>query len=410
MVQPKATIKGCDVSVVGSGIVGLSFAVALKQSLEEGVAVALWSPSFGRRSVPERVSAIAPASRLMLERLSIWVHLVEHAQPIVSMAISDARPGDAIHPINLRFEAADPAGPLAHMVQNCRIEDALENRARALEVNFVSEAIESLQTEADSLVLTGQQGSRARARLVAVADGARSSLRAAAGVATVAWDYGSQAIVCTLAHDRDHQGCARQLFFPEGPLAILPLLGRKSSIVWSVPDRRSQGILRLDRSEFIAELQSLVGPELGVLQLLDEPRRFPLAFLQARSLVSKRLALVGDAGHVIHPLAGQGLNMGFRDVAALAQVVADRLRLGSDPGAPDALREYETLRRFDTMSMGVATDALSRLFAFDSEALRAVRQWGMNFVDRSAGLKRACIREAAGLSGDPAKLLRGERV
>ncbi|MGB3272146.1 MAG: FAD-dependent monooxygenase, partial [Xanthobacteraceae bacterium] len=237
-----------------------------------------------------------------------------------------------------------------------------------------------------------------------------SRLRRQAGIATHGWDYDQSGIVFNVAHERDHEGRAVEHFFPAGPFAILPLTGRRSSLVWT--ERRSEAarLIALPEDEFQRELESRFGLELGAVRPLDKPRAFPLGYFVARSFIAERLALVGDAAHVIHPIAGQGLNLGLKDVAALAEVVVDAARLGLDIGQADVLERYQRWRRFDTMAMGVATNSLNLLFSNRSDLLRGLRDIGLGLVDRLPPLKSAFIRQAAGLTGEVPRLLRGEAL
>jgi 2-octaprenyl-6-methoxyphenol hydroxylase len=253
-------------------------------------------------------------------------------------------------------------------------------------------------------------GEKISARLLVGADGARSRVRAQAGIATHGWNYGQSGIVTTVAHERDHGGRAEEHFLPAGPFAILPLKGKRSSIVWTEGEREAERLVALPDAAFHAELERRFGLHLGDIELAGPRRAIPLGLFTARSFIAERLALVGDAAHVIHPIAGQGLNMGLRDVAALAEVIADAARLGLDPGSADVLDRYQRWRRFDTMTMGVATDALNRLFSNRSDVLRFVRDVGLGLVERLPALKRVFIREAAGFTGELPKLLRGEAL
>ena len=263
---------------------------------------------------------------------------------------------------------------------------------------------------ASRIAATLADGGSIAARLLVAADGARSTLRQAAGIATHGWNYGQSAIVINVAHERDHNGRAEEHFLPAGPFAILPLKGRRSSIVWTERTDEAERIMGLPDAEFHAELEQRFKLHLGELTVIGARRVHPLGFFVARSFIADRIALVGDAAHVIHPIAGQGLNMGLKDVAALAEVIVDAARLGLDPGTANVLEQYQRWRRFDTMAMGFATDGLNRLFSNRSDVLRLARDVGLGMVERLPGLKRLFIREAAGLVGEVPKLLRGEAL
>jgi 2-octaprenyl-6-methoxyphenol hydroxylase len=257
-------------------------------------------------------------------------------------------------------------------------------------------------------------GATITTRLLVAADGARSHIRQCAGIASHGWSYPQSSIVTTVAHERDHNGRAEEHFLPAGPFAILPLKsdasGHRSSIVWTEDAREAERIVVLADGDFHAELERRFGRRLGEIKAVGARRAFPLGFSVARAFVAERVALVGDAAHVIHPIAGQGLNMGLKDVAALAEVIVDAARLGLDPGSVAVLDRYQRWRRFDTMAMGVATDGLNRLFSNRSDLLRVARDVGLGLVDRLPALKQRFIREAAGLVGDVPKLLKGEAL
>jgi 2-octaprenyl-6-methoxyphenol hydroxylase len=253
-------------------------------------------------------------------------------------------------------------------------------------------------------------GELRKATLVVGADGAHSAIRQGAGIAVHGWAYGQSAIVATVAHERDHGGRAEEHFLPSGPFAILPLTGRRSSIVWTEETREAERIVALSDDDFHAELERRFGLCLGDIEVVRTRRIHPLGLWLARSFIVERIALIGDAAHIIHPIAGQGLNMGLKDVAALAEVIVDATRLGLDPGSLAVLERYQRWRRFDTMAMGAATDGLNRLFSNRSDVLRLARDIGLGLVDRLPALKHLFIREAAGLLGEVPKLLRGEAL
>jgi len=402
-----------DVLIGGGGLAGLTLAVALRQSLGDPFAVTVADPALAAPAKQDtRASAIAAAARRCLEAIGVWPRVAAEAQPMLDMVITDSRLKDAIRPTFLAFDGeVEPGEPFAHMIENRLLIDALLQQARADGVTLRATAVEGFaHGDGARLAVRLADGSTRAAALLVAADGARSRIREAAGIASHGWGYGQMAIVLTVAHERDHEGRAIEHFLPAGPFAILPLKGRRSSLVWTEDDREAARLLALPRDSFQAELERRFGLELGEVEILDAPRAYPVELRVARAFIAERIALVGDAAHVIHPIAGQGLNLGLKDVAALAEAVVDAARLGLDPGSPDVLERYQRWRRFDTMAMGVATDGLNRLFSNRSDVLRLFRDVGLGLVDRLPPLKRLFIREAAGLVGDVPKLLRGEAL
>src|SRR5213595_1705687 len=264
-------------------------------------------------------------------------------------------------------------------------------------VELRATAVTTYNSRSDGVDVTLADGSVIEASLLVAADGARSKLRERAGIATHGWDYDQSGIVVTVGHERDHHGRAEEHFLPAGPFAILPLTGKRSSLVWTEKRAAAARIVALSEDEFHRELEQRFGLHLGEIKALDRPRAFPLGYFVARSFIAERLALVGNAAHVIHPIAGQGLNMGLKDIAALAEVIVDAVRLGLDPGSLAVLERYQRWRRFDTMAMGLATNSLNLLFSNESKLLRAVRDIGLGLVDRLPSLKQLFMREAAGL-------------
>jgi 2-octaprenyl-6-methoxyphenol hydroxylase len=401
-----------DVLIAGAGFAGLGLAIALRQALGEGFSVTVADPALGHPHAGDaRASAIAAAARRLFETLGAWGRVAAQAQPILDMAVTDSRLDDAVRPVFLTFAGEiEPGEPFAHMIENHHLVDALLATARAQGVGLEPAAVTRFQASPDEVVAQLADGRTLTSRLLVAADGGRSRLRDLAGIATHGWSYGQSAIVTTVGHERDHQSRAEEHFLPAGPFAILPLTGRRASIVWTEDSEAAQRIVALPEPEFLGELETRFGLHLGRLHLIGPRQAYPLGLLVARSFVAERLALVGDAAHVIHPIAGQGLNMGLRDVAALAEAIVDAARLGLDPGGPDVLERYQRWRRFDTVTMGIATDGLNRLFSNRSDVLRLVRDVGLGLVDRAPALKRLFIREAAGVVGEVPKLLRGEAL
>jgi 2-octaprenyl-6-methoxyphenol hydroxylase len=401
-----------EVVVGGAGFAGLALAIALRQGLGDPFTVTVADPALAHaRSKDPRASAIAAAARRLFEAIEVWDAVAENAQPILDMVVTDSKLDDAVRPTFLTFGGEVEGGePFAHMIENRHLVDALAEKAKSLGVELRATPVAGFAAEANSIKVQFAGDETIAARLLVGADGAHSLIREQAGIATHGWNYDQSAIVTTVAHERDHNGRAEEHFLPAGPFAILPLTGRRCSIVWTETSGEAQRIVALADNEFHAELEKRFGLQLGDIEIVGPRRAFPLGLFTARTFIGQRLALVGDAAHIIHPIAGQGLNMGLRDVAALAEAIADAARLGLDPGGPEVLERYQRWRRFDTMTMGVATDGLNRLFSNHSDALRLARDIGLGLVERMPMLKRMFIREAAGFTGDMPKLLRGETL
>jgi 2-octaprenyl-6-methoxyphenol hydroxylase len=399
--------------VVGGGaFAGLALALALREGLGADVAVIVADPALAMRpSRDPRATAIVAACRRLFGTLGVWGEIADQAQPILDMVITDSKLDDATRPVFLTFAGnVEPGEPFAHMVENRHLIDALTRHAEANGVDLRATAVSSYDTGADGVDVRLADGSVVEAALLIAADGARSKLRERAGIATHGWDYDQSGIVVTVAHERDHNGRAEEHFLPAGPFAILPLTGKRSSLVWTERRTEAARMVALGEEEFHGELERRFGLRLGEIKALDKPRAFPLSYFVARSFIAERLALVGDAAHVIHPIAGQGLNLGLKDVAALAEVVVDAARLGIDFGRADVLERYQRWRRFDTMAMGLATNSLNFLFSNRSTLLRTVRDIGLGLVDRTPPLKEMFIRQAAGLTGEVPRLLKGEAL
>lgn len=395
-----------DVVVAGAGIVGLALAAALKQALGAGVSVLVVDPR--GRGEEGRATAIAPASRAMLSMLGAWEAVEARAQPIRGMAIRDGRPRDAARPVELKFAERAIAGePLAFMAMSADVVAALRAVCERLGVERAQGSVAKLRDGKYARGLDLDDGTPLRARLLVAADGARSRLRAKADISSVGWQYKQSAIVVDIAHERDHEGRAEQHFLPGGPFAVLPLTGRRSSIVWTDAAAETRRMLALPAADFLRELELRVTQRLGVIELLNTPRAFPLEFRIARRFVAPRLALMGDAAHQVHPLAGQGVNLGLRDAAMLAEEVARRMRLGLDPGDPAVLGAYERARRFDATASGLGMDVMNQLFSNDIGPLRALRDFGLRLVDRAPRAKNLLIAEAAGSTRAAPRLLRG---
>ncbi|MCM2396456.1 ubiquinone biosynthesis hydroxylase [Rhizobium sp. S95] len=402
-----------DVLVVGGGYVGLAVAVAVKQAAPHlAVEVIEAAPEDAWKKDP-RASAIIAAATKMLEVFGIWDRIEPEAQPITRMIVTDSKTSDPVRPVFLTFDGAVEEGrPFAHMIPNVAMVGALRDACASAGIRIRHGVMATgFHNTGPSADLSLSDGSVVSARLVVACDGVRSKLRDMAGIKTVTWDYGQSGIVTTVEHERPHDGCAEEHFLPAGPFAILPLKGNRSSLVWTERTSDAERLVASDELVFEEELERRFGHKLGAIRATADRRAFPLGLTLAREFVAPRLALAGDAAHGIHPISGQGLNLGFKDVAALAETIVEADRLGLDIGDLNVLERYQTWRRFDTFRMGVTTDVLNRLFSNDVTPIRVLRDFGLGVVDRMPSLKSFFIREAAGTTnGGAPKLLAGEAI
>jgi 2-octaprenyl-6-methoxyphenol hydroxylase len=401
-----------DIVIAGAGYVGLATAVAIKCSAPD-LDMAIVDPApIGAFERDTRASAIAAAAVRMLEQLGVWQDILPQAQPINDMIVTDSRTSDPVRPVFLTFGgAAEEGEPFAHMMPNVALNRALRAKAKAQGVQMLDGiGVSGFETASGSVTVNLTDGREIEASLLIAADGVKSKLRDSAGIKTVHVDYGQSGIVCTVVHERPHNGRAEEHFLPAGPFAILPLKGNRSSLVWTERTQEAEALIESDDLVFEAELERRFGLKLGDLHVEGARRAFPLGLTLAREFVKPRFALAGDAAHGIHPIAGQGLNLGFKDAAALAQTIVEAARLGLDIGSLGVLQRYEQWRRFDTVQMGVTTDILNRLFSNDIGPLRALRDIGLGLVDRMPRMKDFFIGQAAGLSQSQPNLLRGETI
>ncbi len=405
-----------DVLIAGGGQVGLALALALKRSAADMAVTVVDAapPGVGRAG---RASTIAAGGRKMLERLGVWPAIAAAAQPVTSMVITDSRTRDVARPVFLTFATAQADGEAAaHVVADGLVVEALHAATGAAGVTLIGgDAVKDFAVGPAAVTAETLKGRRLAARLLVAADGARSRLRAFAGITTVGWSYGQSGIVATVEHERDHGGRAEEHFLPGGPFAILPLKsteggGKQASLVWTEPTEVAERLTTGDPLAFAVELERRFGHRLGAMRAIDKPQAFPLGLSIARAFVQPRLALVGDAAHRVHPIAGQGLNLGYRDVAALAETLVEAHRLGLDIGTLTVLTRYQSWRRFDTVEMGLATDVLNRLFSNDNPALRILRDVGLGVVDRLPNLKDWFVNEASGAAYGAPRLLTGEAI
>ncbi|MCW5731283.1 MAG: UbiH/UbiF/VisC/COQ6 family ubiquinone biosynthesis hydroxylase [Alphaproteobacteria bacterium] len=398
----------CEVVIVGGGLVGLSLAVALGRHGVETLVIDREDPATATAAAFDgRVSAIAHASMAMLHALGIARHVSE-SQPIWDIRVSD---GDSL--LFLHYDHRElGTEPFGHMIENRMLRLALlaalaETPGARL---LAPVALRRLERGAGGVSAELADGRRIRALLAIGADGRTSRLREEAGIRTLGWSYPQTGIVCTVAHELPHHGIAQERFLPAGPFAILPMTGNRSSLVWTERAELAPAILKLGPAQFQAEMARRFGDYLGRTDVVGPRWSYPLTLHHAETYLAERLALVGDAAHGIHPIAGQGLNMGLRDVAALTEVVVEARRLGLDPGSAAVLERYERWRRFDNVLLSAVTDILNRLFSNDIAPLRLTRDLGLAAVNRTGPLRRFFMRHASGTVGELPRLLRGEMV
>ena len=401
-----------DMVVVGGGYVGLAVAVATKQAAPHlSIEVVEAAPQDVWRK-DARASAIIAAATRMFEVFGLWDEILPEAQPINRMIVTDSRAADPVRPVFLTFDGAVEDGrPFAHMIPNAAMVGALLGACERLGIRVRNSVrATAFVTRPAGAELTLSDGEVLSARLVVACDGVRSKLRDMANIKTVSWNYGQSGIVTTVEHERPHEGVAEEHFLPAGPFAILPLKGNRSSLVWTERTADAERLVAADDLVFEDELERRFGHKLGALKVVGGKQAFPLGLTLSRAFVGPRLALAGDAAHGIHPISGQGLNLGFKDVAALAETVVEADRLGLDIGAINVLERYQTWRRFDTFRMGVTTDVLNRMFSNDIGPLRAVRDIGLGLVERMPRVKSYFIAEAAGSKADNPRLLEGQSI
>ncbi|MFM2356568.1 MAG: hypothetical protein RLZZ528_2304 [Pseudomonadota bacterium] len=401
-----------DVLIVGGGLNGPALALALARAgLRVTVIDAQPLRARAGAAFDGRAYALSIASRRLLEGIGVWPALAETAQPILHIKASDGRPGEGASPLFLHFDAAEiEEGPMGFMVEDRHLYAAFlaAMEAEARITHLPGRTVTAQAVEGAAARVTLDDGRVLAGRMIAGCDGRASGTAQRAGIKRSGWGYGQTAIVCAVDHDLPHNATAQQFFMPHGPLAILPLKGNRSSIVWSETEADAVAIMALGDTEFLQVLRPRFGDHLGQIRLAGPRFTYPLSLTLAERYVAPRLALVGDAAHGVHPIAGQGLNLGFRDVGALAEVMVEAARRGEDIGAGDVLGRYEQWRRFDATAMALGMDGVNRLFSNDNPVLRTARDLGMGVVAALPGLRRGFIRQAAGLTGKVPRLLAGK--
>lgn len=400
-----------DVIIAGGGLNGPALALALAQA---GLTVTVVDAAPARQRAADafdgRAYALAIASQKLLAAVGVWPAVAGHAQKMMEVKASDGRPGEGAAPAFLHFDSRElDQSPVGYMLEDRFLYRAfLDAMQAAPGITLIAETrVVAQEPGPGGIAVTLSDGRVLQARLLVGADGRRSGVAERAGITREGWGYGQTALVAAIDHARPHEGIAHQFFMPTGPLAILPLPGNRSSIVWSEADENARTIAALSDADFLAVLRPRFGDFLGEISLAGPRFSYPLNLTLARAYAAPRVALIGDAAHGVHPIAGQGLNLGLRDVAALAETLVDARRRGEDIGAVDVLERYQGWRRFDSTSLALGMDSVNKLFSNDNPILRAGRDLGMGLVQALGPLRRGFMRQAAGLGGPQPRLLQG---
>jgi len=401
-----------DIAIVGGGLNGPALGLALAQiGLRVTIIDRLESDVRKDAGFDGRSYAMALTSTRLLDGIGVWGDVAENAQPMLEIKVTDGRAGEGPSPFFMHFDHTEiEEGPMGHMVEDRHLRRALIDATQTTEnITLLNgEDVIAQNVDASGVTLTLASGKTVRAKLLVGADGRGSGTAMRAGIKRIGWGYAQTALVCAISHEKPHGGVAHQFFMPPGPLAILPLTENRSSIVWSETIENAARINALPDDAYLDVLRPRFGDFLGEISLAGARYTYPLSLSLAHSMVADRVALLGDAAHGVHPIAGQGLNAGMRDVAALAEVIADALRRGQDVGSATVLDQYQIWRRFDNTALALATDSFNRLFSNDSSLLRIARDVGMAAINALPGARRGFIREAAGLTGELPRLMRGK--
>ena len=403
-----------DIVIVGGGLNGPALALAMAQTgYKVSVIDALPQTIRKDAAFDGRAYALALASQQLLRAIGVWALVTDNAQPMLKIKVTDGHAGQGPSPFFMHFDHAEiEEGPMGYMVEDRHLRRAfLEAMDAAGGITQISgRTVVAQDVDPARVRVTLDDGSMVTGRLLIGSDGRKSGTAVRAGIKRSGWDYGQTALVCAISHELPHHGIAHQFFMPPGPLAILPLTGNRSSIVWSERHETAAEINALDDAGYLQALRPRFGDFLGDIALQGGRFTYPLNMTIADRFIGDRLALVGDAAHGMHPIAGQGLNAGLRDVGALAETLTFAGRRGEDIGTELVLERYQQWRRFDTATLAMATDFFNRLFSNDNPLLRLGRDLGMGVVGAIPGLRRNFVREAAGLTGDLPRLMRGKAI
>ena len=403
-------MKNADIAIVGGSLTGATTALAAAQAGFRGVVVdQLAAHTQVEQDFDGRSYAMALTSVRLLKALGLWADLAETAQPILKIKVADGSPSTGPSPLFMQFDHAEiEEGPMGHMVEDRFLRPLLQRAmARYETIEYISgTALIEQSISGNEMQLTLSDGRQISTSLLIGADGRKSPSAGRAGIKRIGWGYGQTALVCAIQHEIPHDGVACQYFLPAGPLAILPLTENRASIVWSETAQNAKQIMALSEADYLSILQPRIGDYLGKISMAGQRYSYPLDLTLAESFVAPRLALIGDAAHGVHPIAGQGLNAGLRDIAALVQVLKEAKLRGEDIGASATLMRYQEWRRFDATSLALATDTFNRLFSNDNSLLRLGRDMGMAMINAVPKARRSFIREAAGLTGTLPDLMR----
>ena len=400
----------CDIAIVGGGLNGPALALAAAQvGLRVIVLDATSHKPRKNAKFDGRAYALALASKRLMAAVGVWENVAQDAEPMLNIRVSDGHAGVGASPFFMDFDHAElEEGPMGYMVEDRHLRYALQAAMQTsplIEYRLATR-VTGQSTGPEGVTLSLANNQKITTRLLVGADGRQSGTAARAGITYTGWQYGQTALVCAVEHDRPHGGVAHQFFMPAGPMAVLPLSARRSTVVWSEKTDNAAVIKTLDDAAFLDVLRPRFGDFLGDIALTGGRFSYPLGMMIAKSYIAANVALIGDAAHGVHPIAGQGLNAGLRDVAALIQVLSEAKQRGEDFASQPVLARYQLWRRFDATALAVATDGFNRLFSNDNPILRLGRDLGMGMLNAMPKVRRGILREAAGLTGDLPDLMR----